>query len=147
MAAQGNRSANVTARLAAIVLTFVLVFTLDCVAAQADEQYPNRPVRIVVPFSAGGPTDIVGRIIGAKLGELLGQQFFVENKVGAGGNIGADMVAKSPPDGYTLLVATVSTHAINPGLYGKMPYDPVRDFSPVAQVGVTSANSTRLSIE
>jgi tripartite-type tricarboxylate transporter receptor subunit TctC len=137
MAAQGNRSANATARLAAIVLTFVLVITLGCVAAEADEQYPNRPVRIVVPFSAGGPTDIVGRIIGAKLGELLGQQFFVENKVGAGGNIGADMVAKSPPDGYTLLVATVSTHAINPGLYGKMPYDPVRDFSPVAQVGVT----------
>jgi len=133
MAAQGNRRANVTARLAAIVS----VFTLACVAAKADEQYPNRPVRIVVSFSAGGPTDIVGRIIGAKLAELLGQQFFVENKVGAGGNIGADMVAKSPPDGYTLLVATVSTHAINPGLYGKMPYDPVRDFSPVAQVGVT----------
>ena len=133
MAAQGNRRANVTARLAAIVSVFILA----CVAAEADEQYPNRPVRIVVPFSAGGPTDIVGRIIGAKLGELLGQQFFVENKVGAGGNIGADMVAKSPPDGYTLLVATVSTHAINPGLYGKMPYDPVRDFSPVAQVGVT----------
>jgi tripartite-type tricarboxylate transporter receptor subunit TctC len=118
-------------------LNFVLIFTLGCVAAEADEQYPGRPVRIVVPFSAGGPTDIVGRIIGAKLGELLGQQFFVENKVGAGGNIGADLVAKSPPDGYTLLVATVSTHAINPGLYGKMPYDPVRDFSPVAQVGVT----------
>ena len=137
MAARGNSRADVTVRLAAIVSTFVSVFTLACVAAEADEQYPNRPVRIVVPFSAGGPTDIVGRIIGAKLGELLGQQFFVENKVGAGGNIGADMVAKSPPDGYTLLVATVSTHAINPGLYGKMPYDPVRDFSPVAQVGVT----------
>ena len=133
MAAQGNRRANVTAMLAAIVS----VFMLACVAAKADEQYPNRPVRIVVTFSAGGPTDIVGRIIGAKLAELLGQQFFVENKVGAGGNIGADIVAKSPPDGYTLLVATVSTHAINPGLYGKMPYDPVRDFSPVAQVGVT----------
>jgi tripartite-type tricarboxylate transporter receptor subunit TctC len=116
---------------------FVLAVALTCGAAKADEQYPNRPVRIVVPFSAGGPTDIVGRIIGAKLSELLGQQFFVENKVGAGGNIGADMVAKSPPDGYTLLVATVSTHAINPGLYGKMPYDPVKDFSPIAQVGVT----------
>src|SRR5205814_7841603 len=106
-------------------------------AANADEQYPNRPVRIVVSFSAGGPTDIVGRIIGAKLSELLGQQFFVENKVGAGGNIGADMVAKAPPDGYTLLVATVSTHAINPGLYSRMPYDPVKDFAPIAQVGVT----------
>src|SRR5207302_680953 len=88
-------------------------------------------------FSAGGPTDIVGRIIGAKLGELLGQQFFVENKVGAGGNIGADQVAKSSPDGYTLLVATVSTHAINPGLYSKMPYDPLKDFAPIAHVGIT----------
>src|SRR5258705_10295000 len=120
-----------------VSLTFGLAFGFASVSAKADERYPNRPVRIVVSFSAGGPTDIVGRIIGAKLAELLGQQFFVENKVGAGGNIGADMVAKSPPDGYTLLVATVSTHAINPGLYGKMPYDPVRDFSPVAQVGVT----------
>ena len=105
--------------------------------AQADDQYPSRPVRIVVSFSAGGPTDIVGRVIAQKLSELFGQQFFVENKVGAGGNIGADQVAKSPPDGYTLLVATVSTHAINPGLYSKMPYDPVKDFAPIAQVGVT----------
>ena len=107
-----------------------------CSAAKADD-YPTQPVRIVVPFAAGGPTDIVGRIIGSKLGELLGQQFFVENKTGAGGNIGADTVAKAPPDGYTLLVATVSTHAINPGLYGKMPYDPLQDFAPIAQVGVT----------
>ena len=91
----------------------------------------------MVSFAAGGPTDTVARVIGAKVGDMLGQQFFVENRTGAGGNIGADMVAKSPPDGYTLLMATVSTHAINPGLYSKMPYDPVRDFAPVAQVGVT----------
>jgi tripartite-type tricarboxylate transporter receptor subunit TctC len=71
------------------------------------------------------------------MAELLGQQFVVENKAGAGGNIGADAVAKAPPDGYTLLMATVSTHAINPGLYKKMPYDPVRDFTPIGQVGVT----------
>jgi len=75
--------------------------------------------------------------MGAKMGDLLGQQFVVENKVGAGGNIGADLVAKAPPDGYTLLMATVSTHAINPGLYKNMPYDPVRDFAPIGQVGVT----------
>jgi tripartite-type tricarboxylate transporter receptor subunit TctC len=121
---------------------FVLIGAIAALAlvgtrGNAQEQYPNRPVRIVVSFSAGGPTDIVGRIFAAKLSELLNQQFFVENKVGAGGNIGADMVAKSPADGYTLLVATVSTHAINPGLYAKMPYDPVKDFAPVAQVGVT----------
>jgi tripartite-type tricarboxylate transporter receptor subunit TctC len=133
MAAQRQWSTDTTARLGAILLAF----TLTCGTSKADDHYPNRPVRVVVPFAAGGPTDIVGRIIGQKLSELLGQQFFVENKLGAGGNIGADTVAKSPADGYTLLVATVSTHAINPGLYGKMPYDPIRDFSPVAQVGVT----------
>ena len=106
-------------------------------AAQADDKYPSKPVRIVVSFSAGGPTDIVARVIGARIGELLGQQFVIENRTGAGGNIGADAVAKSAPDGYTLLMATVSTHAINPGLYPKMPYDPVRDFAAVSQVGVT----------
>ena len=122
-----------TVRLGAIALAFVL----SCAAGKADDQYPSWPVRIVVAFSAGGPTDTVARVIGAKMGDLLNQQFFIENKVGAGGNIGADMVAKSAPDGYTLLMATVSTHAINPGLYGKMPYDPLRDFAPVAQIGVT----------
>src|ERR1043165_4956991 len=104
-------------------LTFALALSLTSVNAKADETYPNRPVRVVVPFSAGGPTDIVGRVFAQKLSELIGQQFYVENKVGAGGNIGADIVAKAPPDGYTLLVATVSTHAINPGLYARMPYD------------------------
>lgn len=104
---------------------------------RAQEQYPARAVRVVVPFATGGPTDIVGRVIANKLADLLGQPFFVENKTGAGGNIGADAVAKALPDGYTLLVATVSTHAINPGLYTKMPYDPIRDFAPIAQVGVT----------
>jgi tripartite-type tricarboxylate transporter receptor subunit TctC len=110
---------------------------LACVSALAEEVYPSKPVRMVVSFAAGGPTDIVGRVMGAKMGALLGQQFVVENKVGAGGNIGADLVAKAAPDGYTLLVATVSTHAINPGLYKKIPYDPVRDFAPIGQVGVT----------
>src|SRR5262245_64931362 len=112
------------------------VFTLAA-PAQAQDKYPSRPVRIIVSFAAGGPTDISARIIGAKLHALLGQPFVVENKPGAGGNSGADLVAKSPPDGYTLLMATVSTHAINPGLYKKMPYDAVRDFAPVGQVGVT----------
>jgi tripartite-type tricarboxylate transporter receptor subunit TctC len=124
---------NSSIRIGAIVAALVSAGAV----AQADDKYPSKPVRMVVSFSAGGPTDIVGRVMGAKMGELLGQQFVVENKLGAGGNIGADMVAKSAPDGYTLLVATVSTHAINPGLYSKMPYDPVRDFAPVSQVGVT----------
>jgi tripartite-type tricarboxylate transporter receptor subunit TctC len=118
-------------------LISALMLVLAAASARADETYPNRPVRIVVSFSAGGPTDIVGRIFAQKLSELLGQQFYVENKVGAGGNIGADQVAKAPPDGYTLLVATVSTHAINPGLYARMPYDPLRDFAPISHVGIT----------
>ena len=103
----------------------------------AQDNYPSKPVRILVSFAAGGPTDQVARVMSAKLTDLLGQTFVVENKTGAGGNIGADLVAKAPPDGYTLLMATVSTHAINPGLYKRMPYDPVKDFAPVGQVGVT----------
>lgn len=118
---------------AAIVLTSVLAST----AARARDDYPSRPVQMIIPFAAGGPTDIVGRVMGAKMGELLGQQFVAENKTGAGGNIGAEAVAKATPDGYTILVATVSTNAINPGLYKHMPYDAVRDFAPLGRVGVT----------
>ena len=106
-------------------------------SAGAQESYPSKPIRMIVSFAAGGPTDIVARTVGAKMAEFLGQAVLVENKTGAGGNIGADVVAKSPADGYTLLMATVSTHAINPGLYRNMPYDPVKDFAPVMQVGVT----------
>jgi tripartite-type tricarboxylate transporter receptor subunit TctC len=105
--------------------------------AVAQDKYPTKPIRLVVSFAVGGPTDIVARVIGAKMAELLGQQVVVDNRPGAGGNLGADVVAKAAPDGYTLLMATVSTHAINPGLYKKMPYDPVKDFEPIAQIGVT----------
>jgi tripartite-type tricarboxylate transporter receptor subunit TctC len=119
--------------LAVLALSCALGFNKGA----AQDSYPSKPVRVVVSFAAGGPTDTVARVMGAKMAELLGQAFVVENRAGAGGNIGADVVAKAPPDGYTLLMATVSTHAINPGLYKKMPYDPVRDFAPVGQVGVT----------
>jgi tripartite-type tricarboxylate transporter receptor subunit TctC len=121
----------------AMLAGIVVAFTLAGGGAQAEDAYPTKPVRMVIPFAAGGPTDIVGRIMGARMGELLGQQFIIENRTGAGGNIGADAVSKSTADGYTLLMATVSTHAINPGLYKKMPYDPIRDFVPVGRVGVT----------
>jgi tripartite-type tricarboxylate transporter receptor subunit TctC len=124
-------------RTPAILAGIVVALALGGAGAKAEDRYPSKPVRIVVSFSAGGPTDTVARVMGAKMGDLLGQQFVVENKVGAGGNIGADLVAKAQPDGYTLLMATVSTHAINPGLYKNMPYDPVRDFAPIGQVGVT----------
>jgi tripartite-type tricarboxylate transporter receptor subunit TctC len=131
-------TAVLTKRIALVRFgVLALALALTCATAKAEDPYPSKPVRIVVSFSAGGPTDTVARVVGAKVAELLGQQFVVENRVGAGGNIGADMVAKAAPDGYTLLMATVSTHAINPGLYAKMPYDPVRDFAPIAQVGVT----------
>jgi tripartite-type tricarboxylate transporter receptor subunit TctC len=117
------------AAMAAIALT--------ATAVRAEDTYPSRSIQLIIPFAAGGPTDIVGRIMGAKMGQLLGQTLIVEDKGGAGGNIGADFVAKSTPDGYTLLFATVSTNAINPGLYKHMPYDAVRDFAAVGRVGVT----------
>ena len=114
-----------------LVLGFALGLTLACGAAGAQENYPSKPVKIMVSFAAGGPTDTVARIMSAKMTEVLGQTVIVENRTGAGGNIGADVVAKSAPDGYTLLMATVSTHAINPGLYRNMPYDPIKDFTPI----------------
>lgn len=103
-------------------------------AALAQAQYPGKPVRIVVPFPAGGTTDILARAVAQELTKSLGQSFVVENRAGAGGNIGADIVAKSAPDGYTLVMGTVGTHAINKSLYARMPYDPQKDFAPVTLV-------------
>ncbi|MEE1657117.1 tripartite tricarboxylate transporter substrate binding protein [Microvirga sp. CF3062] len=96
--------------------------------------YPTRPIRVIVPFTPGGTTDIFARLVGEKLSQSLGQQFVIENRGGAGGNIGADAVAKAEPDGYMLVMGTVGTHAINPSLYAKMPYDALTDFAPVAYV-------------
>jgi tripartite-type tricarboxylate transporter receptor subunit TctC len=96
------------------------------------QQWPARPVQIVVPYAAGGPVDLSARILAPKLQQALGQPVVVENRVGAGGNIAADHVAKSAPDGHTLVVGAIATHAINPALYPKLPYDPVRDFRHVA---------------
>lgn len=104
-------------------------------AAQASAQnYPNRPARIVVPFTPGGTTDIVAREIGQKLTLALGQSFVVDNRPGAGGSIGAEIVAKAPPDGYTLLMGHIGTLALNPALYPKLGYDPIASFAPVAWV-------------
>ena len=97
-------------------------------------QYPNKPIKMVVPFTAGGTTDIMARAMAAELQKAFGQAVVVENKAGAGGNIGADFVAKSAPDGYTLLMGTVGTHGINVTLYPKMPYDAVKDFAPISLV-------------
>jgi len=98
--------------------------------AQA-QAWPGKPVRIVVPFAAAGTTDIIARALAPELQRAFGQPFVVDNKPGAGGYSGAAEVAKSPPDGYTLLMGTVGTHAINPALYPKMPYDHVKDFAPI----------------
>lgn len=97
----------------------------------ASQSFPNKPLRLVVPFPPGGPTDIVARPFAQMLSEALGQTVIVDNRGGAGGSIGADAVAKAPPDGYTLLMGTVGTHAINPGLYRKLPYDATKDFTPL----------------
>jgi len=103
----------------------------------AAQGYPSKPIRFVVPYPAGGPLDTVARLLAQKVGEAVKQPVVVDNKPGAGGNIGADIVAKSPPDGYTILMGAVATHAINPTLYASIPYDPVRDFTPITQVAST----------
>ena len=118
-------------------LAAIAAIALAGTTARAADNYPTRPPQLIIPFAAGGPTDVVGRIMAGKMGQVLGQTVVVEDKGGAGGNIGGDYVAKSTPDGYTLLFATVSTNAINPGVYKSMPYDAIKDFTPVARVGVT----------
>ncbi len=100
----------------------------------AAQPYPIKPIRLIVPFTPGGTTDILARGIGARLGEQFGQSVVIENIAGAGGSIGAERVAKSAPDGYTLLMGHIGTLAVNPALYPNLPYDPVRSFAPVAWV-------------
>jgi tripartite-type tricarboxylate transporter receptor subunit TctC len=101
--------------------------------------FPDRPITLIVPFSAGGPTDVVGRVVAAKAGEILGQQIVVENRTGASGTIGLTATARAKPDGYTLGLATVSTHGTAPHLFPKLAYDPVKDFTPISNL-VTSPN-------
>lgn len=110
------------------------LFLLGAGQAGAQAPYPAKAIRYVVPFPAGGPLDIVARAIGQDLNKAWNQPVIVDNRPGAGGNIGADVVAKAPPDGYTILMGAVSTHAINPTLYSKLPYDPIRDFAPVTLI-------------
>ena len=118
-------------RIAVLSLISLLALPVSRVDAQT---YPAKPIRVIVPFPVGGIADIYTRIIGAKVGETWGQPVLVENRTGAGGNIGADLVAKSAPDGYTLGIGSVGTHAVNVSLFSKLPYDPVADFAPIALV-------------
>jgi tripartite-type tricarboxylate transporter receptor subunit TctC len=110
------------------LLLLVLLFPLT-VLAQA---YPSKPIRIVCPFPVGGIADIYGRMVAARLTETWGQPVVVENRTGAGGNIGADLVAKSPADGYSIVIGSIGTHAVNPTLFAKMPYDALNDFAPIS---------------
>jgi tripartite-type tricarboxylate transporter receptor subunit TctC len=116
---------------------WVLFVCLVSVSAQA-QVWPSKPIRFVVPFPAGGPTDIVARSIGHKLSEALGQAVIMDNKPGAGGAIGSDFVAKSAPDGYTILMGTTSTHSVGPALNPRLPYSVERDFIPVSHLANTT---------
>jgi tripartite-type tricarboxylate transporter receptor subunit TctC len=119
-------------RVLAIVAALVLA-GLPC-GAQTAGTYPDKPVRIIVPFAPAGPTDVVARLIAAKLSERLGKQFYVENVAGAGGNMGMGQAARATPDGYTVLFVS-SSYVVNPSLYAKIPYDPYKDFEPVTVAG------------
>ena len=123
----GNRAGP---HLAALLLAL-------CAPALAADAYPTRPVRLIVPTGAGGITDILGRVVAAKLSESLGQQVVIDNRPGASGIVGADIVAKSAPDGYTLLMVFPS-HPVNPSLFAKMPFDTIRDFAPITIVSQVS---------
>ena len=116
------------------LLCTLLGLLLAAGAAHAEEAWPTRPVKIVVPFAPGGTTDLLARAMAPELSKAFGQQFVVENRAGAGGNLGAEVVAKSANDGYTLLMGTVGTHGINRALYAKLPYDPFKDFVPITLV-------------
>src|SRR5215510_2597016 len=118
----------------AIMRIAALCAALLLPAAAFAQHYPDKPVRIIVPFPAGGPTDVVARLIANKLSEKLGQQFFIENQGGAAGNLGMAAAAKAPADGYTILFVS-SSYVVNPSLYAKAPYDPDKDFIPISKAG------------
>ena len=126
-------------RIACVVLSAVLSSSGVAIAQNtATQSYPTKPIRFVIPFPPGGPADIFGRTIGQQLSDRWNQQVVIDNRAGAGGNIGADIVAKAPADGYTILMGFVGTHAINPSLYRSMPYDNIRDFAPVGLVATAT---------
>jgi tripartite-type tricarboxylate transporter receptor subunit TctC len=115
---------------AAVILASIAGLTGSAYA----QEYPTKPIRLVVPWPAGGVTDVVARIVGERLGQTIGKPMVIDNKAGASGFIGTEIVAKAPPDGYTLLLVTSSTHAASPALFRKIPYDPLNDFATISQV-------------
>ncbi len=129
-----SRSHATSSRRRLVLATALLAAGAALPAAAQQAAWPTKPVRMVVPFAPGGTTDILARAMAVELTKAFGQPFVVDNRAGAGGNIGADIVAKAAPDGYTILMGTVGTHAINKWLYEKMPFDPVKDFAPISLV-------------
>jgi tripartite-type tricarboxylate transporter receptor subunit TctC len=121
-------------RWVAVASLFLAAAALAPPSWAQDAAYPSRPVKVIVPFGAGGTADLVARIVSEQLTERLKAPFVVENRPGAGGTIGSDLLAKAPPDGYTLGWGSVSTHATSVSLYPKLPYDPIKDFTPIARV-------------
>ena len=121
-----------------IRVAFVVIALSTASPFALSQTYPSKPVRLIVGFAAGGNVDIPTRIVAAKLGEMWGTSVLVDNRPGAGGNIGADIAAKAAPDGYTLLICGANSHAINSALYKNMPFDPVKDFAPISQIGLAS---------
>jgi tripartite-type tricarboxylate transporter receptor subunit TctC len=122
--------------LTTLIRLAVALAALAVAGAASAQTYPDRPVRIIVPFAPAGPTDVVARIIADKLSTSLGKQFYVENRAGAGGNIGMGQAAQAPPDGYTVLFVS-SSFVVNPSLYAKIPYDPLKDFQPITIAGAS----------
>ena len=118
------------------LLCIALAFGVAEVHAQSDTNYPSKPIRMIVPSAPGSGPDIMARAIGQKLTEALGQAIVIDDKPGAGGIIGSEAAAKAPPDGYTLIMSNAGAHTVNPGLYAKLPYDPVKDFAPVTLVAL-----------
>ncbi|MFJ5382949.1 Bug family tripartite tricarboxylate transporter substrate binding protein [Cupriavidus sp. CER94] len=126
---------NFRVRRTLVAAMLALPVTALPLAAQAADTYPSRPIRLVVPFAAGSGTDAVARITAKELGDALGQNVVVDNRPGANGAIAAELVAQAAPDGYTLFMTTNTTHSANPSLMKKLPYDPIKDFTPVARMG------------
>jgi tripartite-type tricarboxylate transporter receptor subunit TctC len=120
-------------RVSGLLSALILFAALVASTSAGAQGYPNRPVRLVVPFPAGGPADALGRVLADQWSKMWGQPVIIENRGGAGGNLGAELVARSAPDGYTLLL-NASSHVINASLYDKLPYDPIKDFTPVSEV-------------
>lgn len=117
------------------LLLGLMVATIAGISAALAQQYPSRPITLVVPFPAGSTTDLVGRILADRVTDVIGQRVVIDNRGGAGGMVGSEAVARSEPDGYTLLMGTIGTHSINPYVYPKITYDPIADFSPIIQFG------------